>query len=111
MPLKTFSALSSTTSFFLPLGILNSPQNLSKLRGSLHLEPFCLFPGKDLVVLARFIRAGISREVHAVKHFVRRLGFFWKIIRRHGFGGVEDKLGFHGTFFQAIVAVSGGVQM
>jgi len=35
MPLKTFSALSSTTSFFLPLGILNSPQNLSKLRGSL----------------------------------------------------------------------------
>src|SRR5262249_45704725 len=35
MPLKTFSALSSTTSFFLPLGILNSPQNLSKLKGSL----------------------------------------------------------------------------
>src|SRR5215813_11313684 len=38
MPLKTFSALSSTTSFFLPLGILNSPQNLSKLKGSLQLE-------------------------------------------------------------------------
>src|SRR5262245_39171963 len=37
MPLKTFSALSSTTSFFLPLCILNSPQNLSKLKGSLQL--------------------------------------------------------------------------
>src|SRR5215468_8750318 len=43
MPLKTFSALSSTTSFFLPLGILNSPQNLSKLKGSLQLERFKLF--------------------------------------------------------------------
>src|SRR5262245_19229521 len=40
MPLKTFSALSSTTSFFLPLGILNSPQNLSKLKGSLHNVQF-----------------------------------------------------------------------
>src|SRR5215468_11909388 len=39
MPLKTFSALSSTTSFFLPLGILNSPQNLSKLKGSLQIVP------------------------------------------------------------------------
>ena len=53
----------------------------------------------------------VSREVHAVKYFVRRLGFFWKIIRRHGFGGVENELGFHGTFFQAVVAVSGRVQV
>src|SRR5215475_11624308 len=44
MPLKTFSALSSTTSFFLPLGILNSPQNLSKLKGSLQFELFLKFP-------------------------------------------------------------------
>src|SRR4030095_13663039 len=36
MPPKTSSALSSTTPFFSPLGILNSPPNLSKLRGSLH---------------------------------------------------------------------------
>src|SRR6266498_1365918 len=35
MPPKTSSALSSTTPFFSPLGILNSPPNLSKLRGSL----------------------------------------------------------------------------
>src|SRR5262249_18107721 len=37
MPPKSSSALSSTTPFFSPLGILNSPQNLSKLRGSLQL--------------------------------------------------------------------------
>src|SRR5947199_6547296 len=38
MPAKTSSALSSRTPFFSLLGILNSPPNLSKLRGSLHLE-------------------------------------------------------------------------
>jgi hypothetical protein len=38
MPLKSSSALSSPTPFFSPLGILNSPQNLSKLRGSLQFE-------------------------------------------------------------------------
>jgi hypothetical protein len=38
MPPKTSSALSSVTPFFSPLGILNSPQNLSKLRGSVQLR-------------------------------------------------------------------------
>src|SRR5262247_2922363 len=37
MPPKSSSALSSPTPFFSPLGILNSPQNLSKLRGSLQM--------------------------------------------------------------------------
>src|SRR5262249_7281779 len=69
---------------------INFPVRFERLELFERLEPSCLFPGKELVVLARFIRAGISREVHAVKYFVRRLGFFWKIIWRHGFGGVEN---------------------
>jgi hypothetical protein len=45
MPPKTSSALSSTTPFFSPLGILNSPPNLSKLRGSLHTVSNRSMPG------------------------------------------------------------------
>src|SRR4029450_12851777 len=41
MPLKNSSALSSPTPFFSLLGILNSPQNLSKLRGSLQVIFLC----------------------------------------------------------------------
>jgi hypothetical protein len=41
MPPKTSSALSSTTPFLSPLGILNSASKLSKLRGSLQFaQPF-----------------------------------------------------------------------
>ena len=53
---------------------INFPVRFERLELFERLEPSCLFPGKELVVLARFIRAGISREVHAVKYFVRRLG-------------------------------------
>src|SRR5215475_3165803 len=47
------------------------PERLERLELFERLEPFCLLPGKELVVLARFIWAGISRQVHALEHFVR----------------------------------------
>src|SRR5262245_7119239 len=66
MPLKTFSALSSTTSFFLPLGILNSPQNLSKLKGS--LQPVPMVPTVPIVPIG-----SRSKIYPARKHFDKAL--------------------------------------
>src|SRR5215475_7023885 len=69
MPLKTFSALSSTTSFFLPLGILNSPQNLSKLKGSLQIVQVVQDIERSEAVerLKGFERRRLHPQVHALK--------------------------------------------
>src|SRR5262245_27742736 len=89
------------------------PERLEWLELFERLEPSLpeLLPGNDFVVLARLVRARIPRQINLAEHLVRRLSLLGKIVGGHGLSGVEDEFGFHGSLFQEVIAVGGGIQM